>query len=718
MVQQTQRMIQSIFLIGAIKRPLCRRWRVKKGRRWSAWGKKKRGHCWFCEEAAMGYNPFYNIENPQLMGYEYAWISFMKNNTINNTIISDIIAASWQRCRDDNFVFDHTLIEKPLQNTEENSDIRSLVENGGGIIRDVFNNLDSDGFYGIITDKNGKKLFGLRNEKDELSNRLKKISQITNFAENRAGTNCFSLVAEIEKPCSVAGAQHYFEFFHGYVGYAAPVFNIANEMIGMVGFYTTAERMDDYIISFVVAVERAIENSLKWLNSREIVEKQREEKQYILDAVSDGVAYVDLDGKIAHCNRKLFELFGVKSESVVGEDISHLNTIPSIDELKKYPFSSIYSTCDNKISIINSRGESRQSFLNKYKILEDGSQENNEIWIFTVYSDIKKLAKKLSTGNTSSFTFNDIKSNSKSMKMVIELAKKAASFEAGTIIEGESGTGKEMLAQAIHSYGVRKNEPFIAVDCGALPSGLLESELFGYDEGAFTGAKRGGKKGKFELANKGVLFLDEITNMPYDIQAKLLRALQERKIVPIGGTEPVSFDVQVIAATNKNIVAEIEQGGFRRDLFYRLNLIHIKIPPLTERENDLQLFLKYFMHKYNPKGDMHIAKETIDILSAYEWPGNVRQLENVVERMVIISNSKTIGPESIPDEILQSVAPLEKPNAFDMEEDKTLKDICALYVEKTLEKHDGNIKKVAEILGISRVTVYKYLSRDHKSEPN
>ncbi|SFP51750.1 PAS domain S-box-containing protein [Oscillibacter sp. PC13] len=661
----------------------------------------------------MGYNPFYNIENPQLMGYEYAWIRFIKHNEINHAIISKDIANSWRRCHNGGLSFD-TASEKAAKSEKGDFITEFLVGNGGSIIKDIFKNLDSDCFYGIITDREGKKLFGLGNESDAFSGRLKEISEIPSFAEEKVGTNCFSVVAEIKKPYSVAGAQHYFEFFHRFAGYAAPIFNIDNEIIGMVGFYTMAEQMDDYIISFVVAVERAIENSLKWLNSREIVEKQREEKQYILDTVSDGVAYVDVDGKIVHGNRKLFELFGVKSESVVGGDISNLSTTPPVDELKKYPFSSIYSSCDNKISIVNSRGESRQSFLNKYKIMEYGSQENNEVWVFTVYSDIKKLAKKLSAGNTSRFTFDDIKSNSKAMKIVIELAKKASSFEAGTIIEGDSGTGKEMLAQAIHSYGPRKDGPFIAVDCGALPSGLLESELFGYEEGAFTGAKRGGKKGRFELANKGVLFLDEITNMPYDVQAKLLRALQERKIVPIGGAEPVSLDVQVIAATNKDIVAEIEQGNFRRDLFYRLNLIHIKIPSLTERENDLQLFLKYFMHKYNPKGDMRLSKEAVDILSSYEWPGNVRQLENVIERMVIISNAKTIGRESIPDEILRSVSSQEKINEFDLEE-KTLNDICSFYVKKTAEKYGGNIKKAAEVLGISRVTVYKYLNGGHKS---
>ena len=659
----------------------------------------------------MGYNPFYNIENPQLMGYEYAWTNFMKGHGINDTTISPAIFQSWERCRDRRTRFSPVDPEGAGGRRKPDLVTAAFVEDASGILRDIFRDLESDCFYGIITDRTGRKLFGLGTEADKDLDRLKRISEIDSFAEERIGTNCFSLALELRKAYCVAGAQHYFEPLHKYAGYAAPVLDVEGQMVGMVGLYTLADRMDAYIISFVTAVERAIENALKWRSSQASVEKQREEKQYILDTVSDGVVYVDDSSRIIHGNRRLFDLFGVK-EDVVGGDISQLVTTPPIAELKKYPYSSICSNCDNKISIINHRGESRQCFFNRYKIAENGEHRDNEVWVFTVYSDIKKWARKLSGGNTSRYTFHDIKSNSQAMKSVIELAKKSSTFEAGTIIEGDSGTGKEMLAQAIHSYGPRKNGPFIAIDCGALPSGLLESELFGYEEGAFTGAKHGGKKGKFELANKGILFLDEITNMPYDIQAKLLRVLQERKIVPIGGAEPIEVDVQIIAATNKDIVEEIALGNFRQDLFYRLNLLHIKLPALKERENDLQIILEYFLHKYSPKGNRVLDKETVDILSAYDWPGNIRQLENVIERMTIISNSRVIGRESIPDEILKSVSVAKDVLAFDVEECRTLSDMCAYYVRKTVDLHGGNIKRAAETLKISRATVYKYLNRN------
>lgn len=665
----------------------------------------------------MSYNPFFNVENPQLMGYEYAWISFMKHNEINNTIISKEISRSWERCKKANLQPDLNGRRHDSGKQAESGVNAFLANNCGNLVAEIFENLDNGWFYGVITDRYGKKLFGLGNTSWDFPEQLTKIGKVKNFSEKHIGTNCFSVVSEICRPFSVAGAQHYFECFHGLAGYAAPIFDGSNdEMVGMVGFYTLTERMDEYIISFAVAVERAIENNMRWFNIRELVEKEKEEKQLILDIVSEGVAYVSHTGQITHCNRRLFELLGMKKSSLVGEDINSIMTNPPVAELKKYPFSLRYSNCDSKISITNSRGESRQCFFNKYHTLEHGTNQRNEIWVFTVYSDIKKLAQKLSVGNTSRYTFRDIKGKSKAMEIVIELAKKASNFQVSTVIEGDSGTGKELLAQAIHSEGPRKNGPFVAVDCGALPSNLLESELFGYEEGAYTGAKKGGKAGKFELANKGVLFLDEITNMPLDMQAKLLRVLQERKLTRIGGTEPVEFDVQVIAATNKDIVEEIEQRNFRRDLFYRLNIIHIKVPPLTERENDIKLFLDYFMRKFNPKGDMRIDRETMDILYRYEWPGNVRQLENVIERMVIIADGKTIDRKCVPDEILRTLGEDEGDAELDFSRDETLDSICCKYVKKTVERYGNNVKKASQVLGISRMTVYKYLNSGNEKQ--
>ena len=676
-------------------------------------------------QISMNYNPFYNIENPQLMSYEYAWVSFAKHGTINNAVVPKEIGESWLRCRRNGLNMNAQLhAHKRLQTSARIAEKRSMAaedmdgfirENGRKLIEDTFKGMkEESAFYGILTDRNGIKLCGVNNYNDEYG-KLKLIEKIEDFSENNVGTNCFSVVSGIEKPYSVVGAQHYLEMLQGYAGYAAPVFD-GDAMVAMIGFYTLTERMDDYISSFAVAVERAIENSVNWNRIRKLAEDEREEKQLILDTMSDGVLYVSHDGTITHCNQKLYSVLGMKKDSLIGRDINSIITNPPISELKKYPFSEKYSRGDYKISLVNSRGNNQPCFFNKYRSDQGFYNTRNSIWVFTITSDIKKLAQKLSVGNTSHYTFDDIKSNSFAMSKVIELAKKAANFEVSTIIEGDSGTGKEMLAQAIHNGGVRKNGPFVAIDCGALPSSLLESELFGYEDGAYTGARKGGKIGKIELANKGVLFLDEITNMPYDMQAKLLRALQERKLSRIGGTDMVEFDVQIIAATNKDIIREIEAGKFRQDLFYRLNIIHIKLPTLTERENDIETFIDYFMAKYNQKGDMRLSEETRAALKKYDWPGNVRQLENVIERMTIISNSKLIGKECIPTEILRSIGGETEPPEEDKlnDADMSLEEISRRHVLKTVEKYGNNVKKAANVLGISRMTVYKYINSEKK----
>ncbi len=674
----------------------------------------------------MNYNPFYNIENPQLMSYEYAWVSFAKHGIINNTIVPKEIGESWLRCRENGLNMNAQLhghkrtlesAKTQQQHAAPSGKMYEFIrENGRKLIEDTFRGMkEESAFYGVLTDSKGIKLCGVNNYNDEYG-RLKLIERIDDFSENNIGTNCFSVVSGIERPYSVVGPQHYLEVLQGYAGYAAPVFD-GDAMIAMIGFYTLTERMDDYISSFAVAVERAIENSVNWNRIRKLAEDEREEKQLILDTVSDGVLYVSYDGTITHCNQKLYNVLGVKKDSLIGKDINSIDTNPPISELKKYPFSEKYSRGDYKISLVNSRGNNQLCFFNKYRTDQGGGNNKwNSIWVFTISSDIKKLAQKLSVGNTSHYTFEDIKSNSLAMSKVIELAKKAATFEVSTIIEGDSGTGKEMLAQAIHNGGIRKNGPFVAIDCGALPSSLLESELFGYEDGAYTGARKGGKIGKIELANKGVLFLDEITNMPYDMQAKLLRALQERKLSRIGGTDMVEFDVQIIAATNKDIIKEIETGKFRQDLFYRLNIIHIKLPTLTERENDLETFIDYFMAKYNQKGDMRLSEETRTALKKYDWPGNVRQLENVIERMTIISNSKIIGKECIPEEILKSIGgEIEETEEETVSSaDMSLEELSRRHVLKTVERYGNNVKKAAGVLGISRMTVYKYINNEKK----
>lgn len=291
---------------------------------------------------------------------------------------------------------------------------------------------------------------------------------------------------------------------------------------------------------------------------------------------------------------------------------------------------------------------------------------------------------------------------SKIMQDIIALIERVANSNASVLITGESGTGKEVAAVSIHQNSPRRNEPFIAVNCAALPEQLLESELFGHERGAFTGATSR-KLGRFELANKGTIFLDEIAEMSMNMQAKLLRVLQEKTFERVGGTETLSLDVRVIAATNRQLDEAIKKGQFREDLFYRLNVIHIHLPPLRERKEDIPLLAKHFLNKIGHTYQVEkISPEALELLSNYHWPGNIRELQNVIERSAIICRDKVIRPEHLPRELYTS--PKSTGNLVIEFPDQgiLLEDLEKELILKALEKSGGNQTKAAQLLGITR----------------
>jgi DNA-binding NtrC family response regulator len=303
------------------------------------------------------------------------------------------------------------------------------------------------------------------------------------------------------------------------------------------------------------------------------------------------------------------------------------------------------------------------------------------------------------------FQFEKIVGKSPAIREVFKIIDDVARSNATILISGESGTGKELVARAIHNRSARRDGLFVAVNCAAIPENLLESELFGHEKGSFTGAIDR-QIGKFEISSGGTIFLDEIGSLPLPMQAKLLRALQEKEIERIGGSKPIPVDVRIISATNSDLRAEIKNRKFREDLYYRLNVIPIHLPPLRERKEDIPLLANHFLNKYKHEFGKKIKsfkKETLALLSAYDWPGNVRELENMVERLVVLTRAELIGNDKLPAEIKG-----EDPSAPESSESKlsdALKKFEADFIRKTLEKAGGKKGKAAEILGIHRNTL-------------
>jgi len=316
------------------------------------------------------------------------------------------------------------------------------------------------------------------------------------------------------------------------------------------------------------------------------------------------------------------------------------------------------------------------------------------------------------------YGLHQIIGKSKGIKSVLALVDKAAPTKSNVLISGESGTGKELVARAIHFASPRKDGPFISVNCMALSPGVLESELFGHEKGSFTGAVAM-RRGRFELANGGTLFLDEIGELSHDMQVKLLRVLQERRFERVGGSEEIEVDIRIVTATNKDLQQEVEKGNFRDDLYYRLNVVHMHLPPLRERREDIALLLAHFVEKIAAEGNLprkSISPEALDFLSGYEWPGNIRQLENVVERCMVMVSGDTITVADLPPEVKDDETQLK--NALDvlpveLNLADTLDKLEAALVRRALARADFVQVKAADLLGISK-SLLQYKLRKYK----
>jgi len=322
---------------------------------------------------------------------------------------------------------------------------------------------------------------------------------------------------------------------------------------------------------------------------------------------------------------------------------------------------------------------------------------------------LKKEVIRLRKEVESRYDFHQLIGKSPSMQKIYDLIERISDSSSNVLITGESGTGKELVAKAIHYNGVRKEGPFVAINCAAIPETLLESELFGYKKGAFTDAKSD-KKGLIFKANEGTLFLDEITEMPFTLQAKLLRVIEEREVRPLGDTNSYPIDVRIISTSNRDIASLIQQGHFRKDLYYRLKVIDIEMPPLRERKEDIPILVQHFIHKFSKelkKAVSSVSEDALKILLNYFWPGNVRELENIIQRAITLSQHEVILPDDLPASIIQKND--EKLFEKAMEEKFTLDQLEKEYVKRVLIETGGNKSKAAERLGLDRKTLYRKL---------
>ena len=336
--------------------------------------------------------------------------------------------------------------------------------------------------------------------------------------------------------------------------------------------------------------------------------------------------------------------------------------------------------------------------------------------VILVLRDVKKMHKMANEimGRRAIYTFDQIIGKSRQIKEVIEFGEEVSDSKSTVLLTGESGTGKEIFAHAIHNNSNRRNKNFIVLNCASIPRSLIESELFGYEEGSFTGAKRGGNPGKFEIADGGTIFLDEIGEMPLDMQTRLLRVIQEGMVSRVGSNSQFPVDIRIIAATNKDLYEEVNKGNFRLDLYYRLKVLPIHLPPLRERPEDIPLLVEHFNQKVSGsinKNVMEIPEHYMAKLASYDWPGNVRELENIIELMLNTRRMPELGKVKTRENKVETttIETSKAPNAYAGV--KKLEDLEAMHIKHILEETAFNVSSAAKFLGIGRNTLYRKMDQ-------
>ncbi|MBP1920682.1 sigma-54 interaction domain-containing protein [Youngiibacter multivorans] len=443
----------------------------------------------------------------------------------------------------------------------------------------------------------------------------------------------------------------------------------------------------------------------------------------ILEISDDGFLIVDRDGTIIEMNKAYLEFLELKKQNVIGRHVTDVILNSKLGEITK--------SGREDVNVVHKLASGQSPNKDKYVIVtrapvSDGNKviaavgqikfTRNALDIAAklkaMDDEVQYYRKELERFVGSKYSFQSMIGESAPFNEAIRIAKKAAKSDMSVLLTGETGTGKEVFANAIHYDSERKNRPIIRINCAAIPAELMESELFGYAEGSFTGAVKGGKKGKFELANGGTVFLDEIGDMPLTMQAKLLRVLQEKELEKVGSSETIPVDVRIISATNQNLEDMVRNGTFREDLYYRLNVIRVEIPPLRVRMDDIELFVEAFLADLNEKydTDVSISEDALKVLKQYKWPGNIRELKNVIDRSYSLVDDSIITFSQLPKTIL-----VKNRLPVLMKAGKTLPDLVDDFEKEILisylEKNSYNCVKTAEELGIHRATLYNKIEK-------
>jgi transcriptional regulator of acetoin/glycerol metabolism len=649
-----------------------------------------------------------------------AWNRFVHDGGLDLQALRPEIADSWRRCRAsgvDPFagrsagVLARADLERLLDQH------RNVIEVARPFMRTIQQFVASSSFVVLLCDEFG---FVLETAGDP---GLIALAEDLNFSpgalwsEREVGTNGTGTALVLQRPFQVSGPEHFCRKHHGWTCSGAPIFDEGGRVLAILEMSGPVEATHLHTLGMVVAAAEAIRQQLQVQSKNRELMLLNNHLGSLFQTVSDGVAVVDPQGLIQQVNPVAEKILAGRSQDLVGRSIHAWLERPR-------PLMQLLEDgrAFNDLEFHVGRGAQESNCLVSGKpVIDDQGHLARAVIFLNPSHRMNTLINRFS-GAQASFTFDDILGGGEALDRAIRLGHRAAGSDSNVLLCGESGTGKEMFAHAIHARSDRHQGPFIAVNCGAIPRELIGSELFGYAEGAFTGAHKGGRPGKFELAAGGTLFLDEIGDMPLDQQVSLLRVLEDKAVTRIGGQRLQVLDVRIICATNRDLLQEVGKGSFRQDLYYRLNVIVIALPPLREHREDIPMLFRTFHERICRTLGVPLAPVEPDVLErlqSYDWPGNVREFQNAVERMVGISFQGPIQASSLPDEILRPIRSgpnhgTESGQAASLGEhrarikqrqvDQERQQILALMAE-----HHGNLTRTAHIMGISRSSIYRKL---------
>lgn len=617
--------------------------------------------------------------------------------------MDEYIEASHNRCKAMELLPGNSFSTKVLQGVElqkkleENSE---LILTAATFMNHLYNFVRGSEFFALLCDGEGCILNVIGDEKILLESSKLKMIAGAYMDEGHIGTNAMSLAISEGRPSQVSGREHFIVAYHKWTCSAAPIKDENGNIIGIINLTGCIENVNPHTLGMVVAAANAIERMIENKKNNLVIEICKKRLETTFDSISSGILTCDLKGNITTMNKQVANMFGydaVRMKSMKITDLI-LNFNEIIERLKSK------GTFTDEDIYVNTPVNKLQFTLTAYPIYSPTMKIEEITLVFYELRKSRKLAGRILSGQAI-YTFDKILGENKKFQELIEYAKKIADSKSTILITGESGTGKEIFAQSIHNHSNRSEEAFIAVNCGAIPRTLIESELFGYEGGSFTGAKKGGNVGKFEIADGGTIFLDEIGEMPSDMQNKLLRVIEEGVVNRIGSSKQINIDVRIMAATNKDLKHEVERGNFRKDLYYRLNVLPLHLPPLRERRDDIAELVSYYMRKTSKKLNKHsvdISEEYMSYLKNYDWPGNIRELENVIERIV---NSEVIQMN-----LWNEVAEKQK-ESIDSYVWNTLEQMEKHHITEVIKEVKGNMSLAAKILDIARSSLYRKIEK-------